>query len=134
MKILGRFRNPAPVTVYDRIGGHEAIEVVVEDFYVRVLADDQLSGFFSGANMNRLKGKQVEFFAAALGGPEPYTGAPMRQVHQGRGITMYHFNRVAGHLSDALAAAGVASETVTEIIGAIAPLAPDIASPEPTRV
>ncbi|OBH75741.1 hemin receptor [Mycobacterium scrofulaceum] len=130
MKILARFRKPQPVTVYDRIGGHEAIEVVVEDFYVRVLADDQLAGFFTGTNMNRLKGKQVEFFAAALGGPEPYTGAPMKQVHQGRGITMYHFNLVAGHLSDALAAAGVPPETATEIIGAIAPLAPEIATGE----
>jgi hemoglobin len=43
---------------------------------------------------------------------------------------MYHFNLVAGHLSDALAAAGVSSATVTEIIGAIAPLAPEIASGE----
>ncbi|OJZ74800.1 group 1 truncated hemoglobin [Mycobacterium paraffinicum] len=130
MKILARFRKPQPVTVYDRIGGHEALEVVVEDFYVRVLADDQLARFFTGTNMNRLKGKQVEFFAAALGGPEPYTGAPMKQVHQGRGITMYHFNLVAGHLSDALAAAGVPPETVTDIIGAIAPLAPEIATGE----
>jgi truncated hemoglobin YjbI len=32
--------------------------------------------------------KQAEFFAAALGGFEPYTGAPMEQVHRGRGITM----------------------------------------------
>ena len=54
----------------------------------------------------------------------------MKQVHQGRGITMHHFNLVAGHLADALAAAGVPSETVTEIIGAIAPLAPEIASGE----
>ncbi|OBH08136.1 group 1 truncated hemoglobin [Mycobacterium sp. E1747] len=131
MKILARFRKPQPVSIYDRIGGHEALEVVVEDFYVRVLADDQLAGFFTGTNMNRLKGKQVEFFAAALGGPEPYTGAPMKQVHQGRGITMYHFNLVAGHLSDALAAAGVPAQTVTEIIGAIAPLAPEIATGEP---
>jgi hemoglobin len=82
--------------------------------------------------MNRLKGKQVEFFAAALGGPEPYTGAPMKQVHQGRGITMHHFGLVAGHLADALAAAGVPSPTVTEILGAIAPLAPEIASGEAT--
>ena len=80
---------------------------MVEDFYVRVLADEQLSGFFTGTNMNRLKGKQIEFFAAALGAHEVYTGAPMKQVHQGRGITMLHFNLVAGHLADALAAAGV---------------------------
>jgi hemoglobin len=130
MKILAHFRKPRTVTVYDRIGGHEALEVVVEDFYVRVLADDQLSGFFTGTNMNRLKGKQVEFFAAALGSPEPYSGAPMKQVHQGRGISMHHFSLVAGHLSDALAAAGVSAETVTEILSAIAPLAPEIVTGE----
>lgn len=134
MKILGRFRKSAPAPIYDRIGGHEAIEVVVEDFYVRVLADDQLSGFFTGTNMNRLKGKQVEFFAAALGGPEPYTGVPMKQVHRGRGITMHHFGLVAGHLADALATAGVPSETVTEILGAIAPLAPEIATADAGKV
>ncbi len=134
MRILARFRKPEPATIYERIGGHEALEVVVEDFYVRVLADDHLSGFFTGTNMNRLKRKQVEFFAAALGGPEPYTGAPMKQVHQGRGITMHHFSLVAGHLADALAAAEVPSGTVTDILSAIAPLAPEIASPESTRV
>lgn len=128
MKILARFRRPEPGTIYDRIGGHEAIEVAVDDFYVRVLADDELAGFFAGTNMNRLKGKQVEFFAAALGGPQPYAGAPMKQVHQGRGITMHHFGLVAAHLADALAAAGVPPETVTEILGAIAPLAPEIAT------
>src|ERR1700724_1474197 len=132
MKLLARFREPEPTTIYDRIGGHEAIDVVVEDFYVRVRADDQLSGFFAGTNMNRLKGKQVEFFAAALGGAEPYTGAPMKQVHQGRGITMHHFSLVAGHLADALVTAGVPAPTVTEILGAIAPLATDIASGETT--
>lgn len=132
--MLARFRKPVPVSIYDRVGGQEAIEVVVEDFYVRVLADAQLSGFFTGTNMSRLKGRQAEFFAAALGGPQPYTGAPMKQVHQGRGITMHHFGLVAGHLADALTAAGVSSATVTEILGAIAPLAPEIASGETTKV
>jgi hemoglobin len=125
--------DPAePASIYDAIGGYEAIEIVVEDFYTRVLADDQLSGFFAGSNMNRLKGKQVEFFAAALGGPEPYTGAPMKQVHQGRGIMMSHFTLVAGHLADSLSAAGVAQATIDDIIGAVAPLAADIASDHAT--
>jgi hemoglobin len=121
-------------TIYARVGGREAIEAVVEDFYVRVLADDELSGFFTGTNMNRLKGRQVEFFAAALGGPEPYTGAAMKQVHQGRGITMHHFGLVAAHLADALSAAGVPPETVAEILDAIAPLASEIASPAGAKV
>jgi hemoglobin len=134
MRILARFREYQPDSIYDKIGGHEAIEAVVEDFYIRVLADHQLAGFFSGTNMNRLKGKQAEFLAAALGGPEPYAGAPMKQVHQGRGITMHHFSLVAGHLGGALTAAGVPSETVTGILSVIAPLAPDIASGDTAKV
>lgn len=115
-------------SIYETIGGTEALEIVVEDFYSRVLADEELAGFFTGTNMARLKGKQVEFFAAALGGPEPYTGATMSQVHRGRGITMHHFDLVAGHLDDSLVAAGVPGEVVGQIIAAIAPLASDIAS------
>lgn len=121
-------RRDKSVSIFDKIGGHEALEVVVEDFYARVLDDDELAGFFAGTNMNRLKGKQASFLAAALGGPEPYEGASMKQVHQGRGITMHHFNLVAGHLTDSLTAAGVPDETITEILGVIAPLAGDIAS------
>src|SRR6202022_533665 len=98
-------------SIYSQIGGYEALEVVVNDFYGRVLADQELAGFFSGTNMSRLKGRQVEFFAAALGGPEPYTGAPMRQVHQGRGITAHHFDLVAGHLTESPAAAGTVSRS-----------------------
>ncbi|ABK70858.1 group I truncated hemoglobin [Mycolicibacterium smegmatis] len=115
-------------SIYEQIGGAEALEVVVEDFYRRVLADDELAGFFTGTNMSRLKGRQVEFFATALGGPDEYTGAPMRQVHQGRGITMHHFDLVAGHLGDALSAAGMPGATTSQIIAAIAPLAPEIAT------
>lgn len=132
MSISSWFKQKSSVAtvapIFEQIGGYEALEVVVADFYVRVLADEQLAGFFTGTNMGRLKGKQVEFFAAALGGPDPYTGAPMKQVHQGRGITIEHFGLVAGHLTDALAAAAVPPETVTEIIAAIAPLADDITS------
>ena len=115
-------------SIYSQIGGHEALEAVVNDFYERVLADAELAGFFTGTNMARLKGKQVEFFAAALGGPDPYTGAPMRQVHQGRGITVHHFGLVADHLAASLAAAGVPADTVGQILGAIAPLSEEIAT------
>jgi hemoglobin len=52
----------------------------------------------------------------------------MRQVHQGRGITMHHFNLVATHLSSTLEAAGVPPAIIAQIIAAIAPLADDIVS------
>jgi hemoglobin len=128
MGMLTRIRKPTTATLYEKIGGYGALEVIVEDFYCRVLDDDHLSNFFAGSDMKRLKDKQVEFFAAALGGPEPYTGAPMKHVHKGRGITIHHFNLVAGHLKDSLCAAGVPPETIAEILAAISPLVADIAS------
>ncbi len=101
MGLLSRFRKRAPVSIYDKIGGYEAIEAVVEDFYVRVLADDQLGGFFTGTNMNRLKGKQAEFFAAALGGPlhrrTDETGPPGPRNHHG---ALQLGSRASGRLTD----------------------------------
>jgi hemoglobin len=118
----------AEVSIYEAIGGEPALVAVVDDFYVRVLADPALSGFFAGVNMAKLKGRQVEFFAAALGGPDFYRGAGMREVHAGRGISQADFDRVAAHLVAALAAAGVPAETVARIAAAVMPLADDIVS------
>jgi hemoglobin len=128
MGMLTRFRKPATATLYAKIGGHDALEVVVEDFYCRVLDDDHLSSFYAGSDMRCLKAKQVEFLSALLGGPGPYTGLSIRQAHEGRGITMNHFAMVAAHLADSLCAAGLHPDTITEILRAIAPLAGEIAS------
>jgi hemoglobin len=116
----------AEPTIYEAIGGDTALVAVVDDFYGRVLADPELAGFFAGTNMTRLKGRQVEFFAAALGGPVPYSGASMRDAHRGRGIAQRHFDLVAGYLVAALGAAGVPDATITQIVGAVAPLASEI--------
>jgi hemoglobin len=113
-------------TIYELIGGEEALVSVVDDLYERILGDERLAGFFAGTSLPRLKGKQVEFFGAALGGPMAYTGAPMKEVHQGRGIGPEHFDLVAGHLVDSLTAAGVPGPTVGQIIEVVGPLAADI--------
>lgn len=116
-------------SIYEGIGGREALAAVVDDFYERVLADAELAVFFRGTNLSRLKGMQVEFFTAALGGPDEYRGRSMAEVHRGRGIAQHHFDLVAKYLSDSLLAAGVPEETTATIIGAIAPLSADIVSP-----
>src|SRR6202050_4246279 len=116
----------AKSTIYEAIGGDTALVAGGGDFYGRGLAQPGLAGFFAGTNMTRLKGRQVEFFAAALGGPLPYTGASMRDAHRGRAIAQRHFDLVAGHLVASLVAAGVPDATVTQIVAAIAPLASEI--------
>jgi len=128
MGILTHFRKPDASSLYAKVGGHDALEVIVQDFYCRVLDDDHLAGFYAGSNMKCVKAQQVEFLSSVLGGPGPYTGSPMRRVHEGRGITMHHFAMVTAHLADSLCAAGLHPETITEVLRAIAPLADEIAS------
>ena len=119
----------AQTSIYDTIGGMPALVTVVDDFYRRVLLDPELAGFFDDTDMVRLKTRQVEFFADALGGPITYTGASMLEAHRGRGIGSMHFNLVAQHLMDALTAAGVPGSITEQIISALAPLADEIVAP-----
>jgi hemoglobin len=118
----------AGTSIYESIGGEPALTAVVDDLYQRVTADPKLAGFFAGTNMAKLKGRQVEFFAAALGGPQTYTGATIREAHRGRGIGQEHFDLVAGHLVAALSAANVPDKTINDITGLLGPLAKDIVS------
>ncbi|WP_141585805.1 group 1 truncated hemoglobin [Actinomadura sp. WMMA1423] len=116
------------MSIYESIGGEAALTAVVDDLYERILADDTLSGFFVGTKLNRLKGRQVEFFGEALGGPMAYQGGTMKDVHLGLGIERAHFDRVVEHLAASLAAAGVPERTIGEIAAVLMPLADDIVS------
>ncbi|MEB4210295.1 group 1 truncated hemoglobin [Mycobacterium sp. 94-17] len=118
-------------SIYQKLGGEAALIAVVDDFYKRVLADFRLSGYFHNTDTDDLKRRQVEFFAATLGGPQKYTGLSMAQAHRGRNIGRRHFYRVLDHLTDALVAACVPPPIVLAIISAIAPLADDIVTEEP---
>lgn len=116
-------------SIYEQIGGQEALITVVDDFYRRVLSDPGLAPFFTGTNLPRLKGRQVEFFAAALGGPDQYGGQTMKDVHRGRGIGQADFDRVATLLTETLRNAGVPGHLVDQILAAVTPLASDIVAP-----
>ena len=50
--------------MYAKLGGKEAIEGVVDEFYARVFADDEVKGFFEGINKQRLKAHQVKTHSA----------------------------------------------------------------------
>lgn len=112
--------------IYQEIGGAAALTAVVDHFYARVLADARLAGYFRNSDMARLKRKQVAFFAAALGGPEPYRGLSMAEAHRGRNIGRLQFDLVIDHLTAALTACGVPEATTAQIITAVEPLADDI--------
>lgn len=107
------------MTIYDVLGRESGIRTAVDDFYVRVLADDRLVGYFVGAEMPRLRAHQVALLCAVTGGPESYTGRDLGTAHQDLGITGEHFDLVVGHLDETLTSAGVEADVRGQIAGAL---------------
>jgi hemoglobin len=56
-------------TLYDKLGGAPAVELAVDRFYERVLADDRVRHFFNGLDMARQKQHQMAFMTYAFGSP-----------------------------------------------------------------
>jgi hemoglobin len=110
------------MSTYDSIGGAPAVRAAVDDFYARLLADRQLAAFFTGTDLQRLKAHQRAFIAAAIGGPEIFTGRELASAHAGLGIGDGDFDAVVGHLVGTLTALGVPENTIEQIGEALAPL------------
>ena len=51
--------QPKPSTMFQKLGGAPAIQGVVDEFYTRVFADDEVKGFFEGISRQRLNKHQV---------------------------------------------------------------------------
>jgi hemoglobin len=77
-------------------------------------------------DLDDLRAHQTAFLAAALGGPQQYSGRGLRSAHAGRGIQAHHFAAVAGHLQTALQDAGVPRADVNAILGTVAGVARDV--------
>ena len=52
--------------MFKKLGGKAAIEAVVDIFYGRVFADDEVARFFEGINKQKLKAHQVLHLLTAV--------------------------------------------------------------------
>ncbi|MFN3714039.1 MAG: hypothetical protein ACK4SX_10295 [Alcanivoracaceae bacterium] len=59
-------------SLYERVGGVEAVERVHLRFYQTLFADDWLGHFFATKSISSLVLKQTRFMVAAFGGPDDY--------------------------------------------------------------
>ncbi|GAB3416638.1 group I truncated hemoglobin [Flindersiella endophytica] len=115
-------------SIFDQIGGPDAVALAVDDFYARVLADPSLTGYFDDAQLDKLKTHQRAFFATALGGPQEYRGRSMDEAHAGLDITPAAFDSVVGHLVATLQSLSVPDEIIGQIGAALLPLKEEIVS------
>lgn len=103
-------------TLFEEIGGMEAVNAAVDIFYTKVLADDTIKHFFKFIEMKAQAGKQKAFLAYAFGAPMAYTGKSLRAAHAGMNLTEAHFNAVATHLIATLKELNVAQNHIDEVV------------------
>lgn len=77
-------------SLYQRLGGYDALAAVSDDFIGRLAANKSLGRFVIGLSNDskkRLRQHFVEFLCSATGGSCVYLGRDMKIVHTGLGIT-----------------------------------------------
>lgn len=105
-------------TLFERIGGADAVNAAVEVFYRKVLEDYRINRFFDGADMEKQLAKQKAFFTMAFGGPNNYTGTDMRTAHAHlvkRGLDNSHFDVVMELLIATLTELNVSQDLIDEV-------------------
>jgi hemoglobin len=54
-------------TLYEKLGGKDAISAVLDNFYDRLLKDETVQHFFANTNMEKQRRHQALFISYALG-------------------------------------------------------------------
>lgn len=103
-------------SLFDRIGGINAVNSAVDIFYTKVLEDQRLSQFFHHLDLNRQSGRLKVFLAYAFGAPLEYKGKSMREAHEHLYLTEVHFNAVAEHLVATLTELNVSQDLIHEVL------------------
>jgi hemoglobin len=116
-------------TLYQRLGGYDAIAAATDDLLARLMADPHLRDFWKGASSdNRRHARQliVDFMVEASGGPAYYTGRSMRVAHDGMQINATDWAAFMRHAADTLDDGGVADPERAEVLAFFADLEGDI--------
>lgn len=106
-------------TLFERIGGAGAVNVAVDIFYDKVLADERIKHFFSKTDMKSQRQHQKDFLTYAFGGSPSYDGRTMRESHERlvkeMGLNDSHFDAVVENLATTLQELKVAPDLIQEV-------------------
>src|SRR5436853_1125857 len=113
-------------TLFERLGGLDAITAVVEDFRDRVAGDDRINQKFARTDLGRLRKMLIDQVCEAAGGPCTYNGRSMKEAHAGMRVTSGEFDALVEDLVATLNQFKVGKREQDELLGVLGPLKPEI--------
>jgi len=94
-------------TLYERLGGYDAIAAVASDLLPRLQADSQLARFWQNRGTDGIRREKqllIDFLCSSAGGPLYYTGRDMKTSHYGMKISEDDWSAFLVHLNATLEA------------------------------
>ena len=116
-------------TLYQRLGGYDAIAAVANDLLPRLRADPQLGHFWahrSEDGIMREKQLLIDYLCASAGGPMYYRGRNMLLAHKGMGISESDWTIFLGHAAATLAKFQVPESEQRDVVAFVQSLKGDI--------
>ena len=116
-------------TLYERLGGYDAISAVANDLLPRLQADSQLARFWQHRGEDGVKREKqllVDFLCSSAGGPLYYTGRDMKTSHKGMKISESDWSAFLGHLNATLETFQVPQAERDEVVAFVQSTKPDI--------
>jgi hemoglobin len=92
-------------TLYERLGGYDAIAAVADALLARLQGDPLLGRFWQNRGedgVRREKQLLIDFLCASAGGPLYYTGRDMKVSHKGMKISERDWSAFIGHVGATL--------------------------------
>jgi len=106
-------------TLYERLGGYDAIASLANDLLPRMQVDTQLARFYQHRGEDGLKRSRqllIDFLCSSAGGPLYYTGRDMKITHKGMMISESDWSAFQGHLDATLEALQVPHAERDEVV------------------
>lgn len=116
---------PRTATLYQRLGGYDALAAVTDEFLRRMLGDPAIAPYFDNTDddgKKRVRQMVVDQLCAVTGGPCLYVGADMPTAHKDLRITEEDWNGGVAHLVqtlDHLRVPGTEAREVLEIVATL---------------
>lgn len=120
-------------SLYERLGGYDAISAVVDDFAPKLFDDPVVGKRFFGMGDDTREGfrqKNKSLVCNVTGGPCQIISRPAAVVHGGLGIKASEFEIVVNHLVDTLNKFDVPDREQEELLTIVGSLRPDIVEVE----
>jgi hemoglobin len=121
-------------SLYDRLGGIEAITAVTRAVVDRQMKDDRINQKFARTNVDRLIKEFVDLICQATGGPCTYSGRNMTETHHNMGVTSGEFEAFVEDVAAVLDGFNVGKAEQDELLNILAPLRGEIVEVDSQQV